>query len=107
MFISNGDISVHKGKCQRGLWALRSHCIIHQHDCVNECAQEYFQKPLMVTTINHDICRCHLKLYHAKMKPYLNMVHGPFQSRKAFYGQMSLNLAFLLVNLPACFQSSN
>ncbi len=37
-------------------------------------AQEYFQKPLLVNTICHAICRCQLKLYHAKSKPYVNMV---------------------------------
>ncbi len=28
--------------------------------------QEYFQKPLLVNTIRRAICRCQLKLYHAK-----------------------------------------
>ncbi len=57
----------------RGLWALRRHCITHLHDSVigiTKWAQEYFQKPLSVNTI----CRCQLKLYHEKRKPYLNMV---------------------------------
>ncbi len=36
--------------------------------------QEYFQKPLSVNTIRRAICRCQLKLYHAKRKPYVNMV---------------------------------
>ncbi len=36
--------------------------------------QEYFQKPLSVNTIHRAICRCQLKLYHAKRKPYVNMV---------------------------------
>ncbi len=35
---------------------------------------EYFQKPLSVNTIHRAICRCQLKLYHAKRKPYVNMV---------------------------------
>ncbi len=34
----------------------------------------YFQKPLSVNTIRRAICRCQLKLYHAKRKPYVNMV---------------------------------
>ncbi len=61
----------------RGLQALRRHCITHQHDSVidiTKWAQEYFQKPLSVNTIHHAICRCQLKLYHAKRKPYVNMV---------------------------------
>ncbi len=48
-----------------------------QHDSVidiTKWAQEYFQKPLSVNTIRRAICRCQLKLYHAEMKPYVNMV---------------------------------
>ncbi len=37
-------------------------------------AQEYFQKPLLVNTIRCAIWRCQLNLYHAKRKPYVNMV---------------------------------
>ncbi len=61
----------------RGLQALRRHCITHRHDSVIDIAkwaQEYFQKPLSVNTIRRAICRCQLKLYHAKRKPYVNMV---------------------------------
>ncbi len=36
--------------------------------------QEYFQKPLSVNAIRRAICRWQLKLYHAKRKPYVNMV---------------------------------
>ncbi len=60
-----------------GLRALRRHCITHGHDSVidiTKWAQEYFQKPLSVNTIHRAICRCQLKLYHAKRKPYVNMV---------------------------------
>ncbi len=72
-----------KGQGQRplldahGLQALRRHCITHRHDSVidiTKWAQEYFQKPLSVNTICRAICRCQLKLYHAKRKPYVNMV---------------------------------
>ncbi len=82
-FRETGKISVHKGQGQRplldarGLQALRRHCINHRHDSVidiTKWAQEYFQKPLSVNTIRHAICRCQLKLYHAKRKPYVNMV---------------------------------
>ncbi len=61
----------------RGLRALRRHCVTLWHDSVIDvikCAQEYFQKPLSVNTICHAICRCQLKLYHAKRKPYVNKV---------------------------------
>ncbi len=61
----------------RGLRALRRHCITHRHDSVIDItnwAQEYFQKPLSVNTIHRAICRCQLKLNHAKRKPYVNMV---------------------------------
>ncbi len=61
----------------RGLRALRRHCITHRYDSVidiTKWAQEYFQKPLSVHTIRRAICRCQLKLYHAKRKLYVNMV---------------------------------
>ncbi len=61
----------------RGLRALRRNCITHRHDSIidiTKWAQEYFQKPLSVNTIRRTICRCQLNLYHAKRKPYVNMV---------------------------------
>ncbi len=82
-FRETGEISVCKGQGRRplldahGLWALRRHCVTHRHDSVidiTKWAQEYFQKPLSVNTIRRAICRCQLKLYHAKRKPYVNMV---------------------------------
>ncbi len=82
-FRETGEISLHKGQGQRrlldarGLRALRRHYITHRYDSVidiNKWAQEYFQKPLSVNTIRRAICRCQLKLYHAKRKPYVNMV---------------------------------
>ncbi len=83
IFRETGEISVRKGQGRRpllyarGLRALRRHCITHRHDSVidiTKWAQEYFQKPLSVNTICRAICRCQLKLYHAKRKPYVNMV---------------------------------
>ncbi len=83
IFREPGEISVRKGHGRRplldarGLRALRRHCITHRHDSViniTKCAQEYFQKPLSVNAICRAICRCQLKLYHAKRKPYVNMV---------------------------------
>ncbi len=74
---------MHKGQGQRplldarGLRALRRHCITHWHDSVidiTKWGQEYSQKPLSVNTICCAICRCQLKRYHAKRKPYVNMV---------------------------------
>ncbi len=85
-FRKTGEISVRKGQGRRplldalGLQALRRYCITHRHDSVIDItkrAQEYFQKPLSVNTIRHAICRCQLKLYHAKRKPYMNMVQKP------------------------------
>ncbi len=82
-FRETGEISVRKGQGRRplldahGLRALRRHCITLRHDSVidiTKWAQEYFQKPLSVNTIHRAICRCQLKLYHAKRKPYVNMV---------------------------------
>ncbi len=81
-FQETEEIAVRKGQGRkplldtRGLRALR-HCITHQHDSVidvTKWAQEYFQKPLSVNTICRAICRCQLKLHHAKRKPYVNMV---------------------------------
>ncbi len=80
-FRETGEISVHKGQSQRplldacGLRALRRRCITHLHDSVidiTKWAQEYFQKPLSVNTIRRAICRCQLKLIHAKRKPHMN-----------------------------------
>ncbi len=82
-FRKTGEISERKGQGRRpllnacGLRALRWHCITHRHDSVidiTKWAQEYFQKPLSVNTIHRAICRYQLKLYHAKRKPYVNMV---------------------------------
>ncbi len=59
-----------------GLRGLRRHCITHRHDSVinvTKWAQEYFQKPLLVSTIRRAICRCQLKLFQAKIKPYVKM----------------------------------
>ncbi len=82
-FRETGEISVRKGKSWRllldahGCRALRWHCITHRHDSVidiTKWAQEYFQKPPTVNTIHQAICRCQLKLYHAKRKPFVNIV---------------------------------
>ncbi len=116
-FRETGELSVRKGQGRRplldtrGLQALRQHCITHRHDSlidITKWAQEYFQKPLSVNTIRRAICRCQLRLYHAKRKPYVNMVQKRcrvlwakanlkwFQRRKVFYGQTSPSLTFFL-----------
>ncbi len=76
----------------RGLRALRRHCITHRPDSVidiTKWAQEYFQKPLSVNTIRRAICRCQLKLYHAKSKPYVNMVQ---KRRRVLWAKAHLKL---------------
>ncbi len=85
-FRETGEISVCKGHGRRplldtrGLQTHRRHCITKRHDSVidiTKWAQEYFQKPLSVNTIHRlqiCICRCQLKLNHARRKPYVNMV---------------------------------
>ncbi len=53
------------------------HCITHRHESVidiTEWAQKYIQKPLSVNTSRCAFCRCQLNLYHAKRKPYVNIV---------------------------------
>ncbi len=115
-FRETGEMSVHKGQGwrplldARGLRALRWHCITHRHDSVidiTKWAQEYFQKLLSVNTIRRAICRCQLKLYHAKRKPYLNMVqkrhrvlwakaHLKWTVSKCSKCSTSPNLTFLL-----------
>ncbi len=96
-------------KIQRN-WRNLRHCSTHRHDSIIEMtkwAQEYFQKPLSVNTIRDAICRCQLKLYHAKRKPFVNMVqkrrrvlwakaHLKWISGRVFYDQTSPNLIFLL-----------
>ncbi len=76
-----GEISVHNGQgwrsllVARGLRALRRHCITNDSVIyITKRAQEYFQKPLSVNTIRRAKCRCQLKLYHAKIEQYVNMV---------------------------------
>ncbi len=121
-FRETGEISVRKGQGQRplldarGLRALRRHCITHRHDSViwhTKWAQEYLQKPLSVNTIRRAICRCQLKLYHAKRKQYVNMVqkrrqvlwanahlNGLFSKwKKSVLGQTSPNMTFLDVHI--------
>ncbi len=99
-FRETGEISVRKGQGRRplldarGLQALRQHCITHRHDYVidiTKWAQEYFQKPLLVNTIRRAICRCQLNLYHAKRKPYVNMVQ---KRRRVLWVKAHLKIDF-------------
>ncbi len=82
-FRETGEISVHKGQGQgllvdvRGLRASDDTVSFIGIDSVidiTKWAQEYFQKPLSVNPICRAICRCQLKLYHAKREPCVNMV---------------------------------
>ncbi len=84
-FRETGEISVHKGQGWRPLldahaWSSGPQTTLHHSSAwfividITKWAQEYFQKPLSVNTIRCAICRCQLKLYHAKRKPYVNMV---------------------------------
>ncbi len=97
-FRETGEISVVKGQDQIPLLeccdlrALRRHCITHRHDSVidiTKWAQEYFQKPLSGNTIRRAICRCQLKLYHAKRKSYVNMVQ---KRRRVLWAKAHLKL---------------
>ncbi len=61
------------------LRALRQHCITHRHDSViNNNKWGILPGILPETTVGKHICRaicrCQLKLYHAKRTPYVNMV---------------------------------
>ncbi len=81
-FREAGEISVRKGQGRillldaRELRVLRRHCITHRHDSVIDITKwaQYFQKPLLVNIIRCAFCRYQLKFYHAKRKPYVNMV---------------------------------
>ncbi len=46
------------------------------------------QKPMSVNTIRRAICRCQLKLYHAKRKPCVNMVQ---KRRRVLWAKAHLN----------------
>ncbi len=106
-FRETGEISVRKGQGWRplldafGLRALRRHCITHQHDSVINITK------WAQNSRNHNP-PCHLqmpKLYHAKRKPYVNMVqkrrrvlwaktHLKFTVSK--WKSVLINLTFLL-----------
>ncbi len=82
-FRETGEISVRRGTRPKTFvgcpWSSGPQMTLRHssHDSVidiTKWAQEYFQKPLSVNTICRAICRCQLKLYHAKRKPYVNMV---------------------------------
>ncbi len=93
-----------KAEDLRGLRALRWYYITHRHNSVidiTKWAQEYFQKPLSVNTIRRAIFRCQLKLYHAKSKPYVNVVQKRrcVQWSKAHLGLFqSVKLSILIGN---------
>ena len=80
-FRESGEISARKRQGRKptlnacDLWSLWWHCIKNRHQCVKDItawAQEHFRKPLAVNTVCGYICKCKLKLYYAKRKPYIN-----------------------------------
>ena len=80
-FRESGEISVRKQQGRKptlnahDLWSLGRPCIKTRHQCVKDMitwAQEHFRKPLSVNTVRRNICKCKLKLYYAKWKPYIN-----------------------------------
>lgn len=82
-FRESGEITTRKGQGRkptlnaRDLRSLRRYCIKNRHQCVKDIttwAQEYFRKPLSVTTVRRYICKCKLKLYYAKQKPFINKI---------------------------------
>ncbi len=82
-FKESGGISVRKGQGRkpklnnRDLRSLRRHCIKNRHSSrsdITTWAQDYFGKPLSITTIRSYIHKCQLKLSCAKRKPYVNRV---------------------------------
>src|SRR4029434_6811713 len=84
-FKESGGISVRKGHGRkpklnnRNLRSLRRHCIKNRHSFISDIttwAQDYFCKPLSSTTIRSYIHKCQLKLYSAKIKPYVNRVQN-------------------------------
>ncbi len=114
-----------------GLRALRRHCITHRHDAVIDItkrAQEYFQKPLLVTQSTVPSgdatkalsCKKEAICEHGPEAPSCPVGQGSFKMDcfKVFYGQTSPNLTFYLEitdavssgqrggDLPGCYQRS-
>lgn len=105
--------------------ALRQHYNKIRPDSVMEItawAQEDFLKLVSVNTVPHIICKCRLKLCHAKRKPYMNMIQSCCcllwakahlkwtESGKLFWGQRIFSLKHLCSipkekDHPACFLS--
>lgn len=80
-FRESGEISARKRQGRKptlnahDLWSLGRPCIKTWHQCekdITTWAQEHFRKPLSVNTVRRNICKCKLKLYYAKWKPYVN-----------------------------------
>jgi len=53
---------------------------IYRHTDVNSRKPSQYRKHATHNTIRRAICRCQLKLYHAKRKPYVNMVQKRHRS---------------------------
>ncbi len=104
-FRETAEISLRKGQGRRplldthGFQAFRQHCITHHHDSfidITKWAQEYFQKPMSVNTIRCAICRCQLKLCHAKRKHSQGLFKMDYFKVEKCSMVRSPNLTFLL-----------
>lgn len=82
-FRESGDITAPERKGRkpslnaRDLRSLGRYCIKNRPHCVKDIAtwaQEHFRKTLSVTTVPRYICKCRLKLYYAKPKPFINNI---------------------------------
>ena len=82
-FRESGEITARKRHGRKptlnacDLRSLRRHCIKNRHQSVKDItawAQEHFRKPLSVNTVRRYICKCRLKIYYAKRKPFINNI---------------------------------
>ncbi|XP_076588395.1 uncharacterized protein LOC143321716 isoform X2 [Chaetodon auriga] len=82
-FRESGEISARKGQGRKptlnacDLRSLRQHCIKNRHGWIKDIAswaREHFGKPLSVNTVRRCLCKCKLRLYHARRKPYIDTI---------------------------------
>ena len=66
-----------KVKTGRDLQALRLHFIENRHDYLLDIAAwAQSHKSLSVSTVHHADHKCKLKMYHAKKRPYMNIIQN-------------------------------
>lgn len=58
----------------RALWALRQHCIKIRHGSVIKTTS-WVQKSSSINSVHGAVHKRRLKLYHAKMRQYPNVIH--------------------------------